>query len=341
VLQPYTARTESNWFRGTADALRQYAEVIRDAECTDVLVLSADQIYKMDYTPLIEQHRSTGSWATVAVKSRTECRPKRFGALEIDRDLTVSAFIENPEDVGLRYLSLGIYVFRKDILLKSLAAIGEDRHDIVFDLLMPLIGEARVKAYVFDGFWTDVGWLQQYYEASMALLRKPAPLDLNDPGWQVYSKPEIRSPSHLSRGSSVETCLIANGCRVEGCVRSSILFPGVAVKRGASVENSVVFADTILEQGSTLKSCIVDKRVRVGRDAVIGYGNPTCPNSLLPDVVNSGITVIGTQTRLPDGIRIGKNCLVGNDLSPEVIPSRDIVCGETILGDARWQKISS
>jgi glucose-1-phosphate adenylyltransferase len=341
VLQPYTARTESNWFRGTADALRQHAGFIRDARCTDVLVLSADQVYVMDYRPLIEFHRSSGSSTTVAVKERAECGPKRFGALEVDDDLKVSAFIENPEDPAPRYLSLGVYVFRKDVLLDSLAAADEDGHDIVFDVLMPLIGERRVKAHIFDGFWADVGWIQQYYEASMVLLSRPPPLRLNAHGLEVYSKPEIRSPSRLSRGSSVEGSLVANGCRIEGCVRSSILFPGVTVKADARVENSIVFADTMIDSGAILRSCIVDKRVRVGRNTVIGYGNPTCPNSLLPDVVNSGITVIGTQTQLPDDIRIGKNCLVGSDLSPEIIPSRDIVCGETILGDTRWQKISS
>jgi glucose-1-phosphate adenylyltransferase len=341
ILQPYTARTESNWFRGTADALRQHAEAIRDARCTDVLILSADQIYKMDYRPLVDFHRSTSSWATVAAKSHVECRPRSFGTLEIGDGHVIKAFEENPDDRGLRYMSLGIYVFKKEVLMDSLKSLDEGRHDIVFDVLMPIIGAAKARAYLFDGFWADVGWLQQYYEASMMLVRQPPVFDLNDPEWPIYSKPEIRSPSLVGRSSGIEMSLVANGCRIEGEVRSSILFPGVTVERDATVENSIVFSDATIDSGASLKSAIVDKRVRVGRNTIVGYGNPTCPNSFFPDVVSSGITVIGTQTRLPDNIRIGRNCLIGNDLAPEAIPSRDIVCGESILGDVRWQKISS
>jgi glucose-1-phosphate adenylyltransferase len=341
ILQPYTARTESNWFRGTADALKQHIDTVQDTPCTDVLVLSADQVYTMDYGRLIDFHRTSGSPATIAVKRHSGPIPENVGAVEIGEDNVVRTFVEKPDNPTSGLFSLGIYVFNKDVLLERLGSLDEGQYDMVYDLLIPTVRESQVSAFVFDGYWADVGWLQQYYESSMMLLKYPPVLRLDDPDWPVLSKTEIRPPSVIGRTSGIETSLVANGCVVDGCVRQSILFPGVKVRRDAVVEHSIVFADAVVEAGATLRSCIIDKRVRVGQHASVGYGNPTCPNSQLPHVVNSGITVVGTQTRIPDGIRIGRNCLIGNDLSPEAIPNRDIVCGETILGDVRWQKISS
>jgi glucose-1-phosphate adenylyltransferase len=340
ILQPFAARTESNWFRGTADALSQHIEMIRDHPCRNVLVLSADQVYKMDYGALIDFHRNTSSTATIAAKPSCECTTRSFGGLEVDEDNVVRTFVEKPEDQTMRFFSLGIYVFEKESLLDQLSAVGEGHYDIVFDVLMPMIERSKVSAYVFHDYWADVGWLQQYYESSMVLLRREPPIALNDPDWPVFSKPETRSPSLIRTGSQVESSLIANGCYIEGEVRGSILFPGVRVGQGARIEDSIVFSDTVIERGSTVKSCVIDKRVTVGRDAMLGYGNPTCPNARHPEVVSSGISVVGAQTRIPDGIRVGRNCLVGSDLSPEIIPSRDIVCGETLSSDVTWQKTS-
>jgi glucose-1-phosphate adenylyltransferase len=115
----------------------------------------------------------------------------------------------------------------------------------------------------------------------------------------------------------------------------------VTVSAGALVEDSILFSDSVVSAGATVRSSIVDKMARIGHKAFVGFGNPTCPNSMYPDVVYSGITVIGKRSTIPDGIRIGRNCLVGRELPSEAIPGRDIVCGETILGEETWQKIWS
>jgi glucose-1-phosphate adenylyltransferase len=115
----------------------------------------------------------------------------------------------------------------------------------------------------------------------------------------------------------------------------------VTVQPGASVEDSIMFSDSSVVTGATVRTSVVDKMATVGRDAFIGFGNVTCPNSMYPDVVYSGITVIGKRSTIPAGTRIGRNCLVGHELPSEAIPGRDIVCGETILGEETWQKIWS
>jgi glucose-1-phosphate adenylyltransferase len=340
VLQPYAARDESNWFRGTADALRQHRDSIRESSSEVVLVLSADQVYLMDYAPIIEEHRSSGAAATVVVKPNPAGELGRYGGLEADEEGRVRIFEEKPGDLSMGFFSLGIYVFTRRALLDRLDALGENRHDLVYDVLIPMVEEGGVRARRHEGYWADVGWLQKYFEASMAMVRESPPLDLSDRSRPVFSRPEVRSPALVRKGALVSSSYVAGGCLVEGTVRRSILFPGVRVKPGAVVEDSVLFSDTTIGRHAQIRCSVLDKQVEVGDQATVGYGNVTCPNSRFPRAVDSGVTVIGKQANIPEGIRIGRNCLIGSEVGYDFIPRRDIVCGETIIGEVRWQEIS-
>jgi len=340
ILQPYAARTESNWFRGTADALWQHLRVVKASSAEDVLILSGDQVYKMDYREIIRSHRDSGAWVTVAAKRLYKGALEHYGAMEIDADGTVRRFVEKPEDKVLEFFSLGIYVFKKEVLEERLAVAGEGKYDLVYDVLMPLVGERKVRAHVHDGYWADIGWVQQYYDSSMSLLDRPESLDLNDSTWPIFTKTEVRSPTRVGRNAVIGKSLAANQCRIDGEVQRSILFPGVRIEQGARIEDSIVFSDTVVKRGAKVSRCILDKNIRIGRKSVIGFGTVSTNNSQFPNTLGSGITIIGKGTVIPDGTRIGRNVLVGADLSPDSIPSRDIVCGETLGSEAKWQEIS-
>ena len=341
ILQPYVGKSDASWFRGTADALWQHIMVIQDSRCRDILLLSADQVYKMDYNSLMNFHRAQGASVTVAVKQSAGFVPGRYGNVDVDGTGSIRHFEEKPEQQSFGHYSLGIYAFKKEVLLERLSVACEGRHDIVFDVIIPLVQEARAKAFAFNGYWADLGWVEEYYASSMLLVREPHLLDLNNPSWRIFTTTGIRPPTVVGKAARIQSSLVGNGCKVDGDVRRSILFPGVTVEAGALVEDSIVFSDSSIESGATVRSSILDKMTRVGREAFIGFGNPTCPNSLYPDVLASGITVIGKRSDVPAGIRIGRNCLIGRELPREAIPSRDIVCGETILGEETWQKIWS
>jgi len=315
--------------------------VIQDARCEDVLLLSADQVYKMDYNALLAYHRTRGACVTVAVKASGAFVPGRYGAVEVGEDGLIRSFREKPEQQCSSHYSLGIYAFKRSVLLERLRVAGQGRHDIVYDVIMPLVGEARARAFVHPGYWADLGWLEDYYQASMLLVSEPWQLDLNDLAWRIHTNSGIRPPTVAGRTACIQSSLVANGCYIDGEVRRSVLFPGVTVQAGAVVEDSVLFSDAFVAAGAVVRNTIADKMARIGREAFVGFGNPTCANSLYPDVVRSGVTVIGKRSTVPDGIRIGRNCLIGRELPSEAIPSRDIVCGETILGEETWQTISS
>jgi glucose-1-phosphate adenylyltransferase len=341
ILQPYAARTESNWFRGTADALWQHLRVVEAASAEDVLILSGDQVYKMDYGEIVRAHQYSGAWVTIAAKRLYRGAPERYGAVEIDGDGIVSRFVEKPEAKALEFFSLGIYVFKKKVLEERLAVAAEGKYDLVYDVLMPLVRERKVRAHVHDGYWADIGWVQQYYNSSLSLLDRPEALNLNDDTWPIFTKTEVRSPSRIGRDAVIQRSLAAAQCRVDGEVTRSILFPGVRVESGARIEDSIVFSDTVVKRGATVNQCILDKNVRIGRKSVVGFGTVSIPNSKFPNTLDSGITIIGKGTSVPDGVRIGRNVLIGADLTPDSIPNRDIVCGEAIGSEAKWQEISS
>ncbi len=341
ILQPYTERGESNWFRGTADAIAQYSDFIDDPQYETILILSGDQVYKMDYSHLVNYHNTKGWYATIAVKRCGNGLPPNVAGVRIDAEGRITDLVEKPTEGDFEFYSLGIYAFRKDVLLERLANLRQGEYDLVFNILIPLISTGKVGAFIFDGFWVDIGSIERYHTTSMCLLSDEPPIKLNDPDWQICTRKTIRQPAFLSPESEVSSSLIASGARIYGKVFRSIIFPGVKVSRNATVEDSIILDDVQIEEGAWVRSAIIDKRAKVGKDASVGYGNPTCPNTRFPDVLRSGITVIGTQTTIPQGIRIGRNCLIGSELKNDVFPGRDIVCGETILGEIKWQKIWS
>lgn len=341
ILQPFRARKESNWYRGTADALWQNLRFIKTTSADHVLVLSGDHIYKMDYGPLLDFHAASGADATLVAKPTRGVLPRRFGGLVLDGRGSVKELVEKPETGEFDHFSLGIYAFRREVLIERLGICREKKYDIVFDVLMPLISEGRVMAYQFDDFWADVGWLEEYYKSSMELIDRPGELHPGNPAWPICTRDPVRRPSYVGKAASVKSSLVAGGCSIEGSVRSSLLFPGVRVDSGATVENSIVFSDTHVGEGATLRSAIIDKEVAVGRGTFIGYGSPTCSNSQYPDSASFGVSVVGKRTSIPDGVRIGRNCLIASDLTEREIPRRDIVCGEIITGDSKWERILS
>ncbi|MFZ1947853.1 MAG: sugar phosphate nucleotidyltransferase [bacterium] len=341
ILQPYVGKTDQNWFLGTADALWRHIQVIHDSPCEDVLLLSADQVYKMNYNSLIGYHRAGESAVTVVVKPSAGFVPGRYGAVDVDERGQIKSFLEKPEHRTFNHYSLGIYAFKKSVLVERLSVAREGRHDIVLDVVIPLVGEARARAFVFNGYWADVGWLESYYQSSISLVSNPSLLDLSDRSWRIYTNMGIRPPTVLGKNADVRESLVANGCSVDGTVTRSVLFPGVTIAAGTTVEDSIVFSDATVEAEATVRHAVVDKMARIGRGAFVGFGNSTCPNSLYPEALSSGITVIGKRSTVPDDARIGRNCLIGRELPSEAFPSRDIVCGETILGEETWQKISS
>jgi glucose-1-phosphate adenylyltransferase len=319
VLQPYEGRLDGGWYAGTADAIFQNLDFLRNARCDYVLILSGDHIYKMDYSILTQFHIQNQADVTVATLRVPIEETSRFGILQTDSDLRVVAFHEKPKEPKGTLASMGIYVFNYDTIVKMLTEDDADpssSHDFGKNIFPKMVANNyRVFAFPYSDYWVDVGTIQSYWEAHMDLLDDQPKLDLLDREWVIHTRSEERPPVNIRTGATVNHSLITDGCTIEGFVEYSILSPGVRVQRGAVVRRSIIMTDTVIEAGAIVDKAIIDKRVVIGRNAHVGYGNDYTPNTTYD--VESGITVVGKETIIPPDFRVSRNVVIGSDLRPD------------------------
>jgi glucose-1-phosphate adenylyltransferase len=266
ILQPSYRGEAAHWYLGTADALYQNLDMINNSGCDLVLVLSGDQVYAADYGEIIAYHLSHGAPVTIACKKVSPRDSSRFGMIRCGRNGLVRQFREKPaRSLSSDRASLGIYLFDARLLRNLLL---ENREDLVFDLLIPLIEEKKVFAFPFESYWEDIGSIQSYYRASMKLLRGGSLTSRKD--WPIYTRGDDMPPARFCSGSDVTGSIVACGSRIEGTVSGSILFPGVTVEKGAVVKDSIVFSGSRLRRGAFIERTILDKDVTIGAGALIG-----------------------------------------------------------------------
>ena len=315
LLQPYqVGGGEQVWYRGTADAVLQNFDYVKDLRADRVLVLGGDHIYKMDYSKMLRFHDDNGADMTVAVMEVPIEETNRFGIMSVDEDLRITAFHEKPKDRDTGPLaSMGIYVFNADVLEARLKTGTQEFPDLDFGkhVIPSMIADHRVFAYRFEGYWVDVGTIDSYWETSMELLDPDSPLNLYDTTWPVLTRSQERPPVKLGPQARVHNSLLANGCVIRGQVERSVLSPGVYVSPGAVVRESVIMNDTWIGPGAVLDRVVVDKEVVVGSGALVGHGSDFgVANKLGPDKLWAGITVIGKGAHIPPNVRVGRNVLV-------------------------------
>jgi glucose-1-phosphate adenylyltransferase len=333
ILQPYLGRAHSNWYRGTADAIYHNLFYITRKQYSDVLILSGDHVYAMDYRPMIALHRESGADVTVAVQPVPWEDAHRFGLMFVDETGRITEFEEKPKNPRSNLASMGVYVFSRDALVDIFNETpdGDTMTDFGHQVIPYLIKHARAFAYRFESYWQDVGTIQSYWEANMALLDDVPELNLYDPNWRIHTRSEERPPAKVMENSYVSRSLLSNGCIVvRGRVEHSVLSPGVIVNEGAIVRDSIIMADSEIGPGAVVDRCIIDKEVRIGASCQLGYGDDLTPNWLESRCLNTGITIVGRNAVVPAGIRIGRNVLIGTGVTESAYPSRDIASGDTV-----------
>ena len=330
LLQPYIARGRvAEWYRGTADAVLQNFNVIEHDAGDIVVVLAGDHIYKMDYQPFIAAHKRKRADVTIAVRRVPLAEATRMGILALDETDKVIEWQEKPKHPKSDLASMGVYVFSKRALRKWLT---EDRNDFGRDVIPAMLdGGARVYGYHFDGYWQDVGTIQSYWEANLALLEDNAALDLYDREWLIHTRSEERAPALVGPTAQVHRSLISHGCLINGTVVNSVLSPGVRVDVGSVVRDSIVMFDSVIRSGAVVDRSILDKEVVVGPGAIVGDGPDfDTPNKHEPGRLNTGITVIGKRAVIPRGVRIGRNVKIASDAKATDFPSRIVKSGASI-----------
>jgi glucose-1-phosphate adenylyltransferase len=193
----------------------------------------------------------------------------------------------------------------------------------------------KVFGYPFKGYWRDVGTIQSYYEGNMDLLEDLPEMNMYDPETRIRTRVTGYPPAKVGWRAYIQRSLLDLGCIVNGHVEHSVLSPGVYVEEGAVVRDSIIFDDCRIEAGAIVERSIIDKGVIVGKNAYVGYGDDFKPNLERPDIVNSGVTIIGKRAEIPPYMRIGRNCVIGPNVTATAEGTDGISSGTTIRAAER------
>jgi len=334
LLHPYLAREEGrDWYKGTADAVYQNLQYIDEQDAELVLVLSGDHIYKMDYKDMIDSHRKNQADATIAVTRLPKDELIHFGTVTVDENQQVDGFQEKVKEPKSDLVSMGVYVFQKELLRQVLeddAQRRSSKHDFGRNIFPQLVGSCRINAYNFEGYWRDVGAIRSYWEANMRLLDSPPSISFSA-DWPIRTKEdEPRSPAVIARRGDVVNSMISHGCIIEGRVENSILSPGVRVAANAVITHSVIMNDTVIGRESVIDYSILDKEVIIEAGSSVGTGNDFQVNREEPVILNTGITVVGKGAKIPEGVKIGRNCSIACNVTEKDFRSSIVQSGETI-----------
>lgn len=295
---PPQMRKGDSWYSGTADAIYQNLWLLSRSEAKYVMVLSGDHIYRMDYAPMLEQHKASNADLTVACMEVPIEEAKAFGVMETDQDKRIVAFSEKPEQpVALKsnpsksLASMGIYVFSTDTLLKVLENDAENpysSHDFGKDIIPKLIDGCGVYAHHFggeegrvtqDAYWRDVGTIDSYYQANMDLLQPVPPMDLYQQDWSIRTyEPQLPPARTVSSATGNEgifiNSIISSGVVIAGgSAQNSILFPKVNIANAAVVVNSIILEGVEIGEGANIQNCIIDKYVKIPAGTEIGLNS--------------------------------------------------------------------
>jgi glucose-1-phosphate adenylyltransferase len=324
ILPPRTGAKDSDWYKGTADAIRQNMDYVSTHDPERVLILSGDHIYYMDYSQMVAYHKSRKADLTIGMMRVPWDQTRHFGIAIVDDDFRLLEWEEKPKQARSNLASMGIYVFNTDFLSYCLREIPE--HDFGKNIIARVLGTHKVYAYMFEGYWRDVGTLHSYWSTNMDLLH-PGQSGLRLGEWKLYTNLEEEG----RRGDRQPTRILPTAsCVIEGEVMNSILSPGVKVLRGAKVTHSVVMHDSLIEPDAVLDHVIADKESAVGRGSRIGRGDANKPNKRFSDHLREGLTIIGKGAQIPANMVVGTNCIIYPRAGASAFPATAVADGDTV-----------
>lgn len=283
ILHPYMNEKEGNWYRGTAHAIYQNIDFIETYNPKYILILSGDHIYKMDYNKMLKYHIKNNSRVTIGTIEVPISEASRFGIINTREDMSIYEFEEKPKKPKGNLASMGVYIFDWELLknyFRRCEKTGENFDDFGKNLIpMMLKDNIKMYAYLFKGYWRDVGTVESLWNANMDLIKYPNKIDLNDKNWKIYTSATVMPPQFIGKNANIKDSLISDGCKVFGTLNNTVLSQGVVIGEGSIVKDSVIMAN--VEVG---KNVVIEK-------AIIGEGSIINDNVVLKEA--DKINVVG------------------------------------------------
>ncbi|KAK4860470.1 hypothetical protein QYF36_024449 [Acer negundo] len=334
------------WFQGTADAVRQFVWVFEDAKNKDVehvVILSGDHLYRMDYMDFVQKHVDTNADITVSCIPMDDSRASDFGLMKIDNTGRIVQFAEKPKGPDLKAMqvdttllglsaqdaakspyiaSMGVYVFRTDVLLKLLRWSCPSCNDFGSEIIPSAVKDHKVQAYLFNDYWEDIGTIKSFFDANLALTEQPPKFEFYDPKTPFYTSPRFLPPTKVDSCRIVDA-IISHGCFLHDCsVQHSIVGVRSRLESGVELQDTMMMgADyyqteseiaSLLAEGKVpvgvghntkIRNCIIDKNAKIGKNVIIANGDGVQEADRPEEgfYIRSGITVIQKNATVKDG----------------------------------------
>ncbi len=306
ILPPYqSAGEKGSWFSGTANAIYQNIGFIENYDPENVLILSGDHIYKMDYADMLREHLEHDAACTISVLQVSMEEATRFGIMNLGEDGYVCEFEEKPKQPKSDLASMGIYIFNWKKLREYLIADENDPNsskDFGKNIIPNMLNAGeKLWPYRFDGYWRDVGTITSLWDANMDMLSTTL-IDLFDPSWPISSRSPICPPHFTGDNAHIVHSIVTEGCEIDGSVENSVLSSAVKVSTGANVIYSVLMPGAVVEEGATVEYAIVGENTVVHKGAHVGSA---------PDGTDAwGVATCGPNIEIREGAQVPAGAMI-------------------------------
>ncbi len=306
ILPPYQSAGErGSWFSGTANAIYQNIGFIESYDPENVLILSGDHIYKMDYSVMLREHLQHAAACTISVQQVSMEEATRLGIMGVGEDGYVSEFEEKPAHPKSDLASMGIYIFNWKKLREYLIADENDpksSKDFGKNIIPNMLAAGeKLWPYRFDGYWRDVGTITSLWDANMDMLSQNR-INLYDPAWPIGSRSPICPPHHVGENASIRHSIVTEGCEIDGEVENSVLSSSVCVGKGARVSYSVLMPGVTVEENAVVEYAIIGENTVIKAGAHVGAQ---------PDGTDAwGVATCGPGITIREGAAIPASAMV-------------------------------
>ena len=306
ILPPYqSAGEKGSWFSGTANAIYQNIGFIETYDPENVVILSGDHIYKMDYADMLREHLEKDAACTISVLEVTLEEATRFGIMNVGEDGYINEFEEKPAHPKSTLASMGIYIFNWKKLREYLIADENDPNsskDFGKNIIPNMLNAGeKMWPYRFEGYWRDVGTITSLWDANMDMLSTTL-INLYDPEWPISARSPISPPHYAGEKAEIIHSIVTEGCEIDGHVENSVLSPDVIVGEGAEVLYSVLMPGVVVEPGAKVEYAIIGENTVIRKDAHVGAS---------PDGSEGwGVASCGPDIEIREGAVVPANAMI-------------------------------
>lgn len=262
VFTPTVTAENSNWYRGTADAIYQNLSFLKSSHEPYVIIASGDCVYKMDYNKVLEYHIEKKADITVVCKEMDQnLNVERYGTIKMNEDCRIEEFEEKPIMAKSNTISCGIYVFRRRLLIELIEKCAEeDRHDFVKDILIRYKNLKRIYGYKIKEYWRNIASVEDYFSTNMDFLKPDIRNYFFREYPDIYSKVDDLPPAKYNVGANIKNSLISSGSIINGSVEDSVIFKKVFIGNNCYIKNSIILNDVYIGDNTHIENCIVESR---------------------------------------------------------------------------------